>query len=172
MTCCPRECAPQHEHSPGPVEDDEVVCRGAYDPIHFTKAKTFKMSVIRPAHLLAGELSVWRRDRDPSFGIDGVVQELEKSKPDGLTLKNVLGPKVAPIRKLQVDRGEGIHTRAFCVIDDCKIDNAGGWHAEHAVISLSDHDGVEWGDDDRLFEMAKEGLLAVFRASIVWKAPS
>jgi len=172
MTACPHEEANQHANSPGVVADGETICRGAYDPVHFNKSG-LKMAFIRPAHLLAGELSVWRCDRDPKFGLQGAIEKLIEDKAPGQTLAKIFGAKVERVRKIAIEtEPDKPGIRAFCVVDDCATSEAGDWHSEHAVIALAKHDNFAWEADGDHFTMAKEGLLAVFKQTLLWNAAS
>lgn len=169
MTACVREQTPQHPNSPGVVTDPEVVCRGAYDPIHFNKKGALRAAVVRPKDLIAGELSVWRRDRDPNFGLDGVKGELEKAAADGHELRLILGATAEAIRAIRLE-ALGQNQRIFCVLDDCRTDEKGGWHPEHATVTLEPVPDVAWQLDTDPLDMAKEGLVALFKQQVLWKS--
>lgn len=167
MTVCACENETHHDQSPGLIADGETVCRGAFDPVHFNKSG-LKEAFIRPAHLLAGELSIWRISRDPDFGIESARERLEAAKPEAHTLKQILAAEVGRIRSIRLESIEGDSAkRAFCVVDDCTTTAEGGWHPLHAAIKLAVYEGFDWEGTDE-FSMAKEGLMAVFKQSCVW----
>jgi hypothetical protein len=168
MTPCLCEGTPQHAHSPGLVQDQEGLCRGAFDPVHFNKSG-IKAAFVRPQHLLAGELSVWRYERDPEFGVGGARAEIEAAKPEGNTLNRILAARAAAIRKFEVRMGnDAPGRRAFCVIDDCTTTAEGDWHSEHAVVRMADYEDFEWTVECDEFTVAKEGLLAIFKQTAIW----
>ncbi len=170
MTDCPKEQTSQHEGSPGTVSDHEVVCRGAYDPIHFSKASSIKSAFVRPAHLVAGELSVWRLERDPAFGVAQVVAKLQSLTAEGQTLRQVQAASVAAIRGIRMPDLLDADQHIFCVIDDCRTDDDGGWHPEHAAIAMEEVEGIIWAVGSDPFDSAKEGLATLLRAQTIWKA--
>ena len=168
MTECLCEETSQHEHSPGVVEDGEGVCRGAFDPIHYNKGG-IRAAFVRPGQLLAGELSIWRFQRSPTFGLPEAHAQIEAAKSEGHTLRQILAARAEVIRKFEVRTGElEPGRRAFCVVDDCTTTEEGGWHSEHAVVRLADHADFEWTAESDAFTAAKEGLLAIFKQSIIW----
>jgi hypothetical protein len=169
MSECPAEQTPQHEHSPGVVADEEIVCRGALDPMHFNKKGQVKAAFIRSTHLLDGELSIWRISRQPRFGVAEACHEIENTKPADQALKALYSAKVEQLRAFKISI-EGDDKRAACVIDDCRTDEADGYHPEHAVIALSCHDGLDWKEDEAAFDAAREGLKVIFAQNPCWQA--
>lgn len=168
MTACPAEQAQQHPNSPGIVASEEDVCRGAYAPNH-TNAKGAKPAMIKVGDLIKGELSVWRLQRNPTFTADAVAEQIKDGPPGG-TLHQILAASVRAIRAAQIchDNIPAGH-RIFCVLDDCRTDNQGGAHPEHATVSLEPVDGVDWAANGALETLAaKEALFAVLKARVVW----
>jgi hypothetical protein len=170
MTTCECETISQHDQSPGLVADDERVCRGAFAPIHYNKSG-IKAGFIRPAHLLAGELSVWRIDRNQQFGLTGAREAIGATRQTDHTLEELLAASAQRIRQLEVRDEEDVPgRRAFCVVDDCSTTAEGDWHPEHAAIRMAEYDDFQWLDGSDEFTTAKELLFAVFKQSVVWKA--
>ena len=169
MSECPAEQDPQHEHSPGVVADEEIVCRGALHPMHFDKKGELKAAFIRSAHLLDGELSVWRISRQPHFGVAEACIEIENTKPADQALKRLYSANVKQLRALRIVV-DGGYKRVACVVDDCRTDEAGGYHREHAVIALSSHEGLDWREDQVAFDTAREGLKVIFAQNPCWSA--
>ena len=167
MRGCSREAVSQHVESPGLVQDEETVCRGAYDPIHFNKSG-LKGAVVRPKDLISGELSVWRLERDPKFGLAAVVETLTAVGSQDHELREVLAAEVKEIRAIRFSVEPLVDRRVFCVLDDCTTDDVGGWHPEHATIGLCEIDGVVWEAGSDAFDIAKEGLVSFLKTRAVW----
>lgn len=167
MTGCPREETSQHAESPGLVLDAEVVCRGAYDPIHFNKSG-LKAAVVRPRDLIKGELSVWRLGRDPKFDLDAIVETLESVGVQDHSLREVLAAEAGAIRAITFVEEPLAGQRVFCVLDDCATDDEGGWHREHATAGLSEIDGVIWEAGSDPFDIVKEGLVSFLKSRAIW----
>jgi hypothetical protein len=171
MTVCPAEQQTQHDLSPGLVADAEDVCRGAYKPNH-TNATGAKSAMIKVGDLAKGELSVWRLGRDPAFDANAVAAQIEQGPPGG-TLHQILAASVKAIRSAQV-RHDNIPEghRIFCVLDDCRTDNEGGAHPEHATVSLEPIAGVDWMAPNAPETLAaKEALFALLKRRVVWPIP-
>jgi hypothetical protein len=167
MTACPREQIAQHVESPGLVGDDETVCRGAYDPMHFNTTGV-RAAVIRPRDLIQGELSVWRLERDPAFDLEAVANKLIEVGPPGNRLREVLAATVGEIREMQFADMPLTDKRVFCVLDDCATDEDGGWHREHATVGLAEIEGVVWAAGTNPFDIVREGLVSLLKSRVLW----
>lgn len=168
MTGCHREQQTQHANSPGLVLDNEQICRGAYDPIHYNKQGVVKGAVVRPAHLIKGQLSVWRLGRDPMFGLDDVVDKLQEASVDTHVLRQVLAATAGEIRTIDFSNAGFAGRQVLCVLDDCAVDEKGGWHSEHATIGVADIEGVTWAIGTDPFDIVKEGLVNYLRVRSIW----
>lgn len=169
MTACACETESQHPHSPGLVEDEEEVVRAGYDPTAVKKTKV-TAQLIRGKDLRAGSLSVWRSTRPGGFDQRAVSEQLERVKPQGAELAGMFSLVVSIIRGLRIEDEDGqlIDAQVFCVKDDCRTDDLGGWHADHATIGLGDIDGIEWEPEGNAYLQAKEVLYARFKARLIW----
>lgn len=162
---CPREASQQDSASDGPVGATEVIARGLYEPSHGS-VKKFKIrpSAVPAAHLVAGELSVWRISLD-GFDTADLRARLEADKPG---LFGILGVKASDVRKIPY--GSSGH-RAFCVVDECECDAEGNKHPKHAHIALCKGlaaDGAGPEADD--FIAAHRDLSELFKAMRLWQA--
>ena len=151
------ESQSQDHRSPGLVSDDERICRGGFDPMHYAKGKP-KNSIIRADDLLTGSLSVWRGGVGSQVDFDLAVFEIAKSAPAGQSLKSVFAPNASEIRDIQL----GEPGRVFYVVDDCATDGEGGHHVLHAGIRICPQLKIESKEDDR-FLQAKSHLLRVLK---------
>jgi hypothetical protein len=172
MTDCPCEDESQHQGSPGLVADNEIVCRGTYDPMHYRPSGTIKPNFVRKKDLANGELSIWRLERDPAFGVAALADQLTKAGPAGNTLRAILAATAMQIRELRVPEYFPEDQRVLCVADDCRTDDNGGWHPEHATVSLAQIAGHEWDEQGDQFGSVAEGLVAIFKAKAVWPQPN
>ncbi|MGV8864982.1 MAG: hypothetical protein ACOH2T_27990 [Pseudomonas sp.] len=144
----------QHEQSPGLIVDDELVCRGGYDPMHYNKGKP-KQSIIRAAELLAGSLSVWRGGHGKMSDFIAAVDKIRHGPPNQV-LKQVFAPPAETIRDIAIEGAD----RVFYVVDDCRTDVNGGFDILHAGVQLAPELGVTTTEDD-LFLLAKAQLYRV-----------
>jgi hypothetical protein len=64
------------ETSPGPVADDECLCRSAFDPNHLKKGK-FANSFAPRSHLAKGQLFVYRVSERAIFNRGQVVDQIK-----------------------------------------------------------------------------------------------
>ncbi|HVY51328.1 MAG TPA: hypothetical protein VHA07_07150, partial [Devosia sp.] len=154
------ESVSQHDGSPGVVRDDELMCRGAFDPMHYERGKV-RSSFIKNGDLLAGELSVWRggtvRHSDDYIT---AVQKIREHGPSGHSLRDIFSPSAGAIRDIRLDG----HERVFYVIDDCRTDKDGAWDQLHAAIKIALGLKVASREDD-LYVRAKAELRRVFLAN-------
>ncbi len=147
----------QDHRSPGPIQDDERICRGGFDPMHYTKGKP-KNSIIRADDLLTGSLSVWRGGTGDQPDFDLAVAQISKTVPAEQNLRSVFAPIAAEIRDIQLDEPG----RVFYVVDDCSTDENGGFHVLHAGIKICPSLNIASKEDD-LFLKAKGHLLRVLK---------
>lgn len=115
---CPRETAPYHPASPGPVKDHELLSRGAYGPTtNFSNGKVTKQ-IIRKAEILGGgTLSLWRSEVGDEAKLNEIKEKLEKLAPASQFLFEQYTPTAEDFRKLRLKDGR----RAVSVVDDCDI---------------------------------------------------
>lgn len=113
MSCaCPLEEQPQHESSPGVVQDDEHVLYVLVDPLH-TKDGDLSGAMFRGSQLKAGELSVCRvRYATPELINDCVVTPLLSK--EGRTFVGSLVAVAGEIRSITNEEGQQL----YCVVDD------------------------------------------------------
>jgi hypothetical protein len=162
------EQKPQHEVSPGPVSNDELVCRGAFDPRHVKDGKITK-AVINNKDLLHGALSVWRlgqgeygdapEEEAPTDVYERKLRHIQgiltENTPEGSTLYSILAPEAGQVRSLSLPDVDG---RLFAVIDDCVTDKDNGAHPLHCSIKPTEHVPVHNAEDE-IFQAAKQQLL-------------
>nr|WP_295888658.1 hypothetical protein [uncultured Devosia sp.] len=151
------ESRKQHPASPGLVADEEIVCRGACDPMHYDKGRV-KGSVIKANDLLNGTLSVWRGGTGNNGEYQAAVDKIAATVPNGQKLKEVFAPLASAIRDIAI---EG-KPRVFYVIDDCQVDNVGGSDPLHGGVKLCPDLGVQ-SKEDEIFSLAKNQLLRVLK---------
>lgn len=150
----------QHAASPSLVGEAELVCRGAFSPMHYKKGGRLKPSFIRASELLEGSLSVWRGGiTGNDGGFVDAVDRIRAGVPPDNDLEAVFGPAAAEIRDIEIEGKE----RVFYVVDDCATDDNGGYDQLHAGVKLCPNLGVQTTDDE-LFSLAKNQLLRVFSA--------
>lgn len=125
---CPREAVSSGPPSPGPVADDEYLCRAAFG-MHVRGLK-LKKSVIRKADVESGELSVWRLDRLNASLLAALAQKVPPPLDD--KIDRLLAVKASAVRNLA---GPEPGSRAFSVIDDTRIDLVGGHDPQHAALA-------------------------------------
>lgn len=126
---CPREKVSRGPPSPGPVNDIEYVCRAAYSPLHF-KNGVLRNKVIRRSDLVRDELSVWRLLELSAGKLSQLAAKLPVPRDN--VLEQILAVQVRVIRALQGPNATG---RAFSVIDDTVINDAGDRDGQHAVLA-------------------------------------
>lgn len=129
---CPLEAVQQDARSVGIVGDAEIICRAAYDPMHFKKGK-IQSSVVKADDLFAGTLSVWRVSEKANTTLGNVVSICQSYGPANTTLGEVRGIVVKEIRDARRPEIEG---RLYCVIDETDTDENGGSHPAHAHIRI------------------------------------
>jgi hypothetical protein len=168
MSCedgiCPLEQVQLDNRSVGPVEDDELLYRGAFDPLHYLKNGQVRPAFIRESDIVAGTLSVWRVSRQSGLNTTTALPLI--TAPAGNTLRAVFAAKVGDVRATKIF---GVEGRSFCVIDETNTDTKGNFHPAHAHISpcrsellpLS-QDAPEKADELRLM------LRLLFTSSPVW----
>ena len=173
---CPRETVSADDASPGPIEKDEVICRGAFhaeppvNSLHFNKDGAVKIAVIRNADLRHGTLSVWRASNKVGLSVDDVAQLVATYGPNNQSLMQVLGVEASHIRSSRITVSSG---RIYCIVDECETDDLGNKHPAHAHISLCRKLFPVAPDQvDLAFIQAREHLYLLFSKSVVWKAPA
>lgn len=136
MTCqgnCSRELTQCDPISPGPVQDGEMIARGAFDPTHGEAKKgNIRPSIVPKKDLFADKLSVWRLGDVPQIPVKELVERL-KTESGARTLYAIVSVQAGDIRQIKVEVDKA---RALCVLDECDTDHDGGKHPAHAHVAL------------------------------------
>jgi hypothetical protein len=152
-------------NSPGPVQDDELICRGfEYPKDFFSKDKKPKQASISNSELAKGELSVWRTGNLTKLTTADVTNHLR-----GSALPNVgeiCGVLARQIREMNLSG-----RRVISVLDDCKTDNVGGIHPGHATLAIcADVRTTDPLAEDTGFQIIKASLFLLFKNNSLWKS--
>lgn len=138
MTCtslCPNEKIQQDEASPGPVQNDEKICRAAYGKtMHYNNSGKVRPSFVKNNDLLAGSLSVWRRFSNTESELGDITKTLSETGPSDATLYDLFSAETGRVREIRVTTLPAI--QALHVFDDCRTDESGGKHPNHAVVAI------------------------------------
>jgi hypothetical protein len=106
MISCPIPCLNEAiirgGPSPGPIGDEERVCRAGKEPMHYKKNGKVNGSLIQNKELVAGRLSVWRIDAFDDFTLDSVVAEVQSKLPCGHLVKDIFAVKAKVVRAISV----------------------------------------------------------------------
>jgi hypothetical protein len=169
MTCeqeCPLEQETQDDVSPGVVQDEETLCRGAFGKKAHYNSSGVKPALIRDRDFLAGELSVWRLG---VATLDEVVEQIGKQPPPENALWDVFGITASAVRAIRVPGRAG---RVVSVIDDCRVDDAGGKHPAHAVLAVCRSLNLSLADKGSpSYVEIREELYRLLILSVVWALP-
>lgn len=158
---CPREMNQQDLRSVGVVEDIEVICRAAYDPIAFNKSGNISAAIIRSRDLFDGELSIWRISAKAKTTLDGIVAICEKNVPQNNELREVRGITAGQIRN---ERRPEIDGQLFCVVDETQTDDHDGSHPAHGHIKICSQIMSEIDTADHpTYRLIKETLTILFK---------
>lgn len=169
MACevsCPLEQNSRDPASPGVVDDQETICRGAFGKKAHYNSSGVKPTFIRDRDLLLGELSVWRLNHSD---IDEIRSELNARPPEGNTLWDLFGVSASAIRNIRTPSWNG---RVISVLDDCRIDDMGGKHPAHAVLGICQ--SLNLGPDDKaspVYVEIRETLVQLLKAGVIWTLP-
>ncbi|TBD68309.1 hypothetical protein ELH16_08575 [Rhizobium ruizarguesonis] len=172
MACsygCFDEAEQLDEVSPGPVRDEEVLCRSAFGKkAHYNNSGP-KAGFINNKDLLAGTLSVWRR-------LDGTPQEMDDIReqlfpPEGNALWDVFGAKAGDIRSIRASNEPTL--QALHAYDDCRTDNSGGKHRKHAVLAICQaFSPSSLSKDDSIYVEIRDALFRMLlKSSPQWSLP-
>lgn len=161
---CPLEQLERDPRSPGVIDDDEDIVRGAYDPMHFKGAR-IRPSVLRSGDLAKGQLSVWRSSAKSGSNLKDIESILGENGPSQHALAAMLVVNAQRIREL---REQVSNLRLFCIVDECDTNEDGGWHRAHAHIALCMNleDDVKNTDSER-FVSLKEQLYLIFKQRVI-----
>ena len=152
---CPREGTPQDLKSAGIIDNDEVILRASYDPMHWRTGRVAN-SFVRAEDLFKGELSVWRSSMKSGLSLADVFSIAKRLGPNGQVVKQLHGPTAQQIRDIVCDQGH----RLFCVVDETETDGLGGFHHAHAHIRICDGKRASMADTkDVMFQAARERLI-------------
>jgi hypothetical protein len=133
MFFCCLEQESQHCISPGVVQDDEMICRAAYAPMHIKKGadrSRIDISYLRKADIANNTLSVWRYSELSQASIQQIWDVCKQKEADGQKIWKLLFVSAREIRKPDAHRDQ------FCLLDECQVNETGGSHRAHAHISM------------------------------------
>jgi hypothetical protein len=157
---CPYERAYQATDSPGPVGDDESLCRGIYENHVRGTQKTVVNSWIRVTELARDGVSVWRAKYLEDT--QSIVSLLDKKgvKP----LVKVVALHARELRTIRLPDGD----RALCVVDDT-VDGVDSRHRAHATLvsCREKHAGV-LDVESAEFTQIQEDLRNLFQHNLIW----
>jgi hypothetical protein len=142
---CPREAMAMYAaDSAGIVDDEEQICRGAFEG-NYSAQGELRINLIAESQLLTGQVSVYRASAKAQFSVGDIADQLKQTNQN--TLKEIYAATAAQIRALTIERVPG---RILCIVDDCVIDRAGNKHRAHAHILLCEvltNNGLTKGDE-------------------------
>lgn len=168
MTCmynCPNEEVSIDAASPGPIQNNETISRGAYGKSAHYNSQGVKASFIRDRDLLAGCLSVWRVDG--AGGVEEVREILQGNAPEKNQLWDMFATKAQDLRSIRIPSRPDDPT--FHAYDDCSVDHAGKKHPRHAVIAIcSELAPQELEKDAPVYVELRDSLLALLRQNAIW----
>lgn len=157
VAVCPHETVAQDARSVGIIDDDEIILRASYAPMHLKKGKVHH-SFVRAAHLFNGKLSVWRSSGRSGVSIADAFAIADDVGPDGHSVHQLHGPTARQIRDLRNADGK----RLFCIVDETSTDDGDGAHPAHAHIRICDSQRSLMADtNDAGFRLAREQLIFV-----------
>lgn len=163
VAACPRETVTQDSRSVGVIDDDEIILRASYAPMHLRKGKV-QNSFVRASDLFDGELSVWRASQKSGVSIAHAFHIADNVGPDGHHVHQLHGPTARQIRDLRTLDGE----RLFCVVDETSTDQGDGSHPAHAHIRICDNQRSLMVDtSDVRFRFAREQLIFLMSQTAV-----
>lgn len=178
MTCdvscesdCPDENQQQDDVSPGPIDNGEVLCRGAYGKQAHYNSSGVKPAFIRDRDLLAGALSIWRLTGDSEADANEVRQILAGNAPPPNALWDIFGATAKDIRDIRPPSHPTM--QVLHAYDDCSIDDYGGKHPKHGVIALcSETHPAELAKDSPLYVEIRDELFLCLKKNVVWALPA
>lgn len=153
---CPRETGSQDEASPGPVDNGELICRGAYLPDHIRADDRIRMGVLPISHLQKAQLSVYRSGGPYALEYAIALQQLRKVEAQGTkenprVLAAVLRATACAIRGIHYSGAE-VPIRCFFIVDECECDQNGNKHPSHAHIGFCcELKKLDEDDEDKMF---------------------
>lgn len=135
MTCpsgpCPLEQEALSEHSPGPIHDDEFICRGAFDGRHGNaNTGNITVAIFQKTEIAKGQQSVWRAGRRVSWDLENVRDELHKDESSERRLFKVVGVRARRLRQFRSASGVKL-----CIVDETQQDPDGKHHSHHAHLT-------------------------------------
>ncbi len=166
---CASEDQQNDPKSFGRVLDEELICRGVFDPIHLNKKKTnIAMSVLRISDLKDCQLSVWRQGGQKEITQEDLESELLRAaKRSNRSVHSIIKAMADQIRSIPVYGVDD--SQAFCIIDDTICDPDRRKHPAHANIGFSDRLLEEIGheQDHEAMKMARRELKELMKKSII-----
>lgn len=153
---CPLQLATQSAHSIGPIEDEELICRGALDETHGNMGTCLvRNSIIEKKALAEGHLSVFRALGNTTWELDDVAIQLK----DMNLLKPVF--KVIGVRASDL-RATTVNGVRVCVVDETESNAAGDHHPLHGHITpCRNHVPMDRSTD--LFDQLRLGIWTLFQ---------
>src|SRR5262249_31155409 len=148
----------QSEYSIGPIEGDELICRGAFDPSggDQTTGKVTKGLIDKHA-LASGQLSTYRARGRTDWDLHDVATHVQAN--DRRVLFKVVGVPASDLRSVQVDNV------FICVVDETECDRQGNHHKLHAhVTTCRDHPLMQVGTP--LFDKLLLGVWTCYRTAL------
>lgn len=173
---CAEKCANEHEShdevSPGPVEDREFVCRAAFGKaMHYNASGKVKTSFVKNGDLLSGSLSVWRRRTAGDEEITTIQGIVAGYSPQNNILYDLFGALAEDVRAVRAPLKP--ETQALHIYDDCRTDNNGGKHPNHAVIAIcSECEPGELTSESLLYIEIRDELVKLLKKTTVWALPA
>ncbi|MGR9224036.1 hypothetical protein [Rhizobium leguminosarum] len=172
---CLEGCPVDHEQfdpaSPGPVEDEETVCRGAFGKrAHYTNSGVLRHAFIRGNDLIAGSLSIWRIDENSPEEKEEIKALIEAHPPPENRLWDIMGAAAGSIRSIRAPSRPD--EQALHVFDDCVIDDSGNKHPKHAAIGICKTLHSETLEKDTpLYVEIRDALHQCFMKRAIWSLP-
>lgn len=167
---CPDEQHQQDAASPGPIEDHEILCRGAFGKKAHYNSQGVKASFIKDKDLLEGTLSIWRLTDAPSNS-EEIRSILSANAPPKNTLWDMFTASAATLRGIRAPSRPDV--QALHAYDDCVVDGEGNKHPSHAVLSICGLLGPESMEKDApLYAEVRDLLVLALRQSTAWSLPT
>lgn len=128
---CKIEQDSRSPHSPGVVQDAELICRGAMDPSHINAStRHIKASIVEKRALSQGTQSAYRAGRETKWHFDDLRDHLLQNPRKGQTLIEIVGVRASRIRALSEVGGPALR-----IVDETACDRSGKHHPNHVHIT-------------------------------------
>jgi len=171
MSCigtCEDENTQQDAYSPGPIGVSEYLCRAGYGKTAHYNSSTVRPSLIRPADLLEGKLSVWRLDGEKDKNLPEILGLLRDVAPPNNQIYDIFAATAGSIRAIRAPSHP--ETQALHAYDDCTIDNFGKKNASHAVLAICNSLNIyiNGEKDSPTFVEIRELLFNLLKEKTLW----